>query len=854
MSNEIKISDFQSKIKDVAKDIDKRYGDKSKSINTEAEFAMLQVLLNGDKYKSELSKENDDVKKIFGFTASVDKTEAQTVTTPQEQDKKKDAYTQVYEAFQKARGYDEESGKYAKTLKDAYKEVEDEFTNKKKYSKEERKEFKKALKQLNYDRKKGVLLQEAAFEARRSTLAVDDQGNVVNPDALKYTSLKDIRRAEIDALTTKDGKVDKKAKRALRQHNGTWFRRAANWLSGNDSAGKIDDKSVRSANRAANIRLNKRFSKEELTKKFGEDFVNALIDYNLIKADPNAENKYDVTELSKLVGSALGADNTYNDHDVDVEAENQRIQTVLATRVFDTIKAKEIRNGKTENDAERTAMLAPKPSLDKSKTRDLVELLGYYDDTAHGRLIRTYQKGMQGLAAGAFIGAVSSIPNTYKLDMDQKQTQLITYDENMTEEALIEIIKQGGIVDFVDASNGILQQQHQFLKLENVWKAIGLGAAVGAATGAAAGVLQGLLSKGREKEAVGLLLECEDNNTTPARILVKIDSIQNMSDEDKQKLKQIVVLGYQTEMVTNPETGKTYERFKLDENCEPIWDYCKFEKAYNEFRGNQIFNSAELRAAALKAQNRLDDVVKEDCKTTTNNGCYEIETKEEVNKTPDKADDVATIHHAAKYGWTNLGRLYDCFNDMSDKQAWRAMQVIQAIDPEKVGGKYREDQIRAIVTKAFVNDGNGKPNWNYINNELTKEFNFIKLDTLKAVLNADYAGTEVTSADRKIRKGQDGYDKVNVVVAPITLYNADGTEACTRTKDPNRDTTKYDKGNGTANNKVRVSTHYTQAGSETKVKKYRGKSGDTYTAWYSSDREADAASKDQFKNKRRCDK
>ena len=688
MSNEIKISEFQSKeLRKAAKEIDKKFGDDNKSINTNSEFAMLQVLLNGD-LKKEVEKENNDVKALLGYTASADKTQAAAVTVPEAKDEKTSAYSEVRAAFDKARGYDKESGKYSKTLKDAYKEVEKEFSDKK-YSKEKRKEYKKALKQLNYERKKGVLLKEAAQQARRSALAVDDQYNIVNEKALAYTSLKDVRKAEIEALTTKDGKVDKRAKKALRQHNGSVARRLFNWLSGNDSAGKIDDKSVRAANRAANVRQNERFSKEELTKKFGEDFVKSLMDYNLIKADPKADNKYDVTELSKLVGSALGADGTYNDHDEDVEAENQRIQTVLATRIFDTVKANEMRNGKTEKDASKIAYQTPKPSLDKSKTRDLVDLLGYYDDTAHGKLVRTYQHAMQGLASGAFIGGVSAIPNTYKINMEQHQTQLITYDENMSNEALIELIKSGGVIDFVDANDGILQKQDQFLNIENVGKAIGLSTLVGAAVGTAAGVLQGLLSKGREKEAVGLLLECEDNSTSPERIMVKIDSIQKMSDEDKKKLKQIVVLGYQTEMVKDPETGKTYERFKLDENCEPIWDYCKFEKAYNEFRGNMKFNPAELRAAALKAQNRLENVVQEDCAKAPDvqPPVEEVKPQPEckvVTRGDIKFKDANTCDNHAdanKYGWHEVIQMFysDCLAKHSEKEIRFALRKANGI-------------------------------------------------------------------------------------------------------------------------------------------------------------------------------
>lgn len=687
MSNEkivFNISDLQSvKLQGYVSAFDKN----NDGAISEKENKKLQDGLNGNKaMQAELT---DDVKQIMGLTTKSAKTEPAKITTNPTEGAATNVYDDVLAAFHKARGYDAESGKYSKTLKDAYKEVEKEFTDKKKYTKEQRKAYKEALKQLNSERKHGTLLDDAVAHARQRALGVDSNGNIVNQEAVDNNqSKKAIHEAEIEALTTKDGKVDKRAKRQLRNHNGSVVRRFVNFLSGADSFGTKMEKAHAASNRAAKIRQvgqTKGYSADEIKAKVNPELLQALIDKQIIVPNKNNKDKYDITEFSMIVGNALGADSTFNEHDVDVESECQSISDRLMLAL----------TRKSKDGVDNAAMVEITRNLTKSDIRDLTKFLGYYDDTARNKATRVYQHAMEGLAAGAFTGAVSSIPSTYKFE--DLQTQLITYDENMTNNELIELIRQGNAPDFVTTNDGILNQQ--LITRENVWKAIGLGAAVGAAVGAAAGVIQGLLSKGREKEVLGLPLDCD---MSAQDIVNLIDNrTSKLTPEQQQAARQLVLLGFRTEDVKDPETGKVYQRFVMkkdkDGNCQPEWDYCQFLNEYNKLRGNQIFNEVELQAAMDKIKNTR--VSQEDCAEEPQEVCPKPLIRQDV--TLSKALEVPTTKFRA---WADIVNGYDCLKAKEYQKSYkvgnghttlanRMVKVIQAI---KVDGVKTEEELRNL--------------------------------------------------------------------------------------------------------------------------------------------------------------
>jgi hypothetical protein len=167
--------------------------------------------------------------------------------------------------------------------------------------------------------------------------------------------------------------------------------------------------------------------------------------------------------------------------------------------------------------------------------------------------------------------------------------------------------------------------------------------------------------------------------------------------------------------------------------------------------------------------------------------------KEEDTKvnTTHKNKEVPSIPNAKQYLWKNLNKIYACFDGMNQLQATRMLQVIQAIDPNKlnVPGQYNVDRITDIVAKAF--NSNFKPNSAYINNQLEKEYPEVSKETLKAVYTAGFPGTG---------------DRENKLVTPLALYDTNGNVVC------ERDLSKLKKekaeGKGTSTNNVGVKTGY----------------------------------------------
>ena len=755
-----------------------------------AEREKLQNALNGNaSMKAELAKESDDVKELFGLTTTA-KTEAKVATNPNKD----------LENYSKAKQEYIELRKAGKGPYEAYKEV-------KKAHKDD-KEFKHAIKALkNY--------------AKNVDSQIDTIEEIGKSEATKS---KQVKRDAKAGLAAKDGgKIDKWHKRAVNGSNNF-----VTWVSGEDSAMKEIRKGQAWGNRAKQIEKDG-VSMEDIVKKLGkncpylqttESGKTLLEEAGLIKK--REDGVYDITELSHFIQNmGTGGDN------------NQSRQ-----------ENKSVREAKL-NIAELNTLIKEKTGVDLSHTRikdkyskRLVRLTGRHVEKKNvlGAVYANAVGGALAAAAGT-VGALllqrrdvtivrNSNTNYLELNLNIEGANIgDLYDSFIQDEAFAGLIDKGeaALTQTSEGIQVIIDQRNaeEFVRIAD--KHLLSNALKSAAIGGAIGLLASALTYGKsEQEVIPHVTDCKT-----------LDEFNTYIDS----------------MVTNkgvkPLYGEIAKRIAVAFSNADGTIKCD---EMNKFLGYQASNGSRLnRAELMAALNNLKDKLD----NTPVDVCYEIEKQVEKEKDPDVQDDVATIHHAAKYGWTNLGRMYSCFDDMTDQQAWRAMQVIQAIDPDKVGGKYREDQIIAIARKAFTNNGNGKPDWNYINNELANEFSFVKVDTLKSVLKATYAGTEVTPAEKQIKQGQEGYDKVNIVIAPITLYNADGTEACKR-KDPNRDRTHYAPGNGTANNKVKVSTHYTLEGAERETSKFRATSQGVYTDWKSTEAEADADAKARFPKARKC--
>ena len=615
MSDEmnVKISDIKAKfIKNEAKMVDKYFGNGDGSINKE-EGAKLAQVLNGELGKSsnlkKLGKESDEVKAIFGLTTTttpIERTEiapvaaktAKTYKTP---------FQEVKARFLEVMEYDEESNtSNGTTAKEAYKKVKKEFKGK-------GKEYKEAISELKDYAKHGFVNMRAQ-KTRASVQAYDAEGRLVNAENLKYdTSRKVYKREKELTKENNNGVKDKWAKKALRNRNTSSIKKFVRYIGGNDSAGKTDDKAVAAGNRAVNIRENKTFSKEAIkealgknnplvkpyTDKQGRTYENVLVATGLITLAPNGE--YIVKNLSKTVGDAIGADNTINDHDNHNESE---IQSVL-TNLYQKMRA----NGSGEF---KTSELSDKD------VRRLVEFLGYRDDRQQLMAVRLWQNIWKGAAAGALAGGAAGAANgSYNVHIKEHEELNIdfeNYSQNQVENLINGLKSEDALKSLpvttdmgagtvnttlgnvTATSTGIHIAKDVLVNrtLVSTIKAITVGALTGGGVGAALGALDTLGSHAREREVLGMVFDCD---TTFEEILDTIDNAYSdkyLSPEMKEALKKVAELGIVTTI--DPKTG--VRKAVLDENCNVQWDYCQFMEEYNKARGNQIFNAAEVRAAA----------------------------------------------------------------------------------------------------------------------------------------------------------------------------------------------------------------------------------------------------------------
>ena len=617
MSDEmnVKISDIKAGfIKDAAKFVDEKFGNNDKSIN-EKEAELLRTYLNGDiakkKNQKKLGKESDEVKAIFGLNISTpaEKTQAAPVAQPaadkaNEAAQKNAAYDEVKARFLEALGYDEEKNTTTTTIEKAYKQVKKEFKGKDK-------EYKEALEKLE-DYANHEFANKLAQRTRASVQAYDSEGHLVNADNLQYNSSKKVKKRNKE-LVKENLNGDKRVKKALRNNNTSLIKRFGRWISGNSSAGKVDDKAVAGGNRAVNIRENVTFTQESITDalgkknplvqpytdKNGKTYDNILVATGLITQTSNGE--YVVKNLSKVVGEAVGADNTLNDHNNHNESE---LQAVL-TKLYQAMRANGSGDFKTSE-------------LSDKEVRKLVKFLGYESDRAQLMAVRMWQHLWKGVGAGAAAGAAAGAMNgSWAVDIKQHQEVNLSLEgfseqskadfinalkaENSLSDIPVSANYGSGLVEttignITETALGIYIAQDQMINgtIVPLLKSIAMGALAGAGVGAAVGVIEGLLSEAQEKEVLGMLFDCD---STYEEILDTIDnaySDKNLKPELKTALKEIAKLGIVTTI--DPKTGA--RKAVLDKDCNTQWDFCLFIENYNKIRGNQILNAAEVRAAA----------------------------------------------------------------------------------------------------------------------------------------------------------------------------------------------------------------------------------------------------------------
>lgn len=767
MSDEmnVKISEIKAKfIQKEAKLVDKYFGNNDGKISKE-EGAKLASILSGDLEKKgnqkKLAKESDEVKSIFGLNVSTPiestkpaqvkqvsvveqieetskksanktleqaavaqavvyksketetvKIEADEVKTEAPKKTFKTPFEEVKARFLEVMEYDSENNtSNGTTAKEAYHAVKKEFKGK-------GKEYKKAIDDL-HDYAKHGFVNMRAQKTRAAVQAFDSQGRLINEDNLKYESSRDVLKRERELTKeNNNGVTDRWAKRALRNRNTSGTNNFVRYITGHDSAGKIDDKAVAAGNKSLNIRENKTFTKEELTKALGKNnpllqpytdtkgntYDNVLVATGLMTVE---NGKYNVKELSKVIGGAIGSDNTLNDHDNHNESE---IQSVL-NRLYQALRA----NGSGEFKTSE---------LKDSQVRDLVKFLGYEDDRSRLLVQRVWRNVWKEAGKGAIAGAAGGAANTSIIKFDTHSKQEVNIDltgytaeqkadflkgiqlENDLLDVPVQTVDANGIVNTTfrnisETSTGIhiLQETMSNVKITRILKAITYGALAGAGTGAMLGALETIGSHAREKEILGMVFDCD---TTYEEIVDTIDnaySDKQLSPAMKEALKKVAEFGIVKEY--DKETGVW--KAVLDENCQTKFDFCKFIEAYNDARGNKILNAAEARSAARTADknNKLvipecdpvvDDVCKDGkCDPTVGDKAYKIPPHAwnrkggETWKAIVEAKYPCLVEELAKKG----------IDIYSKNGAIKAMQRALATDEN---GKFHADEYRRIIS------------------------------------------------------------------------------------------------------------------------------------------------------------
>lgn len=276
-----------------------------------------------------------------------------------------------------------------------------------------------------------------------------------------------------------------------------------------------------------------------------------------------------------------------------------------------------------------------------------------------------------------------------------------------------------------------------------------------------------------------------DKGTTYDQYIRQLNKEEKLTGDQKQALGSLANLYVLRDADGNPQK---------DEKGNIKWNSEAYRQKLNKIAGNKsVLNKAELQTwADLQLKNFKPDDVKTDDQTKVEeltkkneelqNALDDCEKQPKADTTPepdgekwvkDYSGEVDKIEKSARYGWVNLGRMWDCCNNLTDKEARRVIQVIQAIDPNEVQGVYNIDRILDIAHDVF-GENCLKPHVAGREQELKDKYPELDIGRLRAAYNA------TVSADEK-----------GIVTAPLELVDNKGNKY--QRKNPQRETTRYTK-------------------------------------------------------------
>ncbi len=417
--------------------------------------------------------------------------------------------------------------------------------------------------------------------------------------------------SQIDDLE-KGGKVQDKAEDILKA-NGQWdkytkkallgdrniFKRFKSFMTGYKSDGRIASDNKGRQNK---VEHKKTQTTQEIMDSLGnksELFV-ALREAGFIKE--TEDGKWDLSELSDLIGTQVGDDYKVNRHHKKDKLIGEKLKTTSALRVI---------SGLSE--------------LDEKHAMALVKLCGYDIEGKHiGRAIFQGLLGAAGgaaLTAGSAYGAAKMLPQDIKFQAPYYKDKTYDISQNLAEQ-LQGKLPEGVTID----AEGLIHITTDILitgdipRLAGQLGKLGLYAAVpGALVGAALGVLSGLEDKGETPVL--------SNNFTETTYEAYVERL----NRENPKYAQI---------------GMLIAGSFVDENG--VWDREGYKDFLNTMGGDGgLINREELIGGLQKRQKELEKVKPNDDDNGDDNCVDEkcaVEVKEQPGEEKVDTQDKTYVH------------------------------------------------------------------------------------------------------------------------------------------------------------------------------------------------------------------
>ncbi|MCQ2743639.1 MAG: hypothetical protein MJ230_02425 [bacterium] len=518
---------------------------------------------------------------------------------------------------------------------------------------------------------------------------------------------------------------------------------------------------------------------DEIKRGLGNELTDKIEGY-LSQYCPRKGDSYDLSDLSKAILKAAGADYLINQSDDPEISEITKVRRELS----------KLSGFPDETDTDR---------LTDHQIKKLIRFCEIeLQKNDHTPTIANAAGGA--VAGGAAGGASKLVSNALAKNLEitvNHKPIIVNISEEITADdlqALVKILEDNNFNVTVDNGvNGTISTVIEILQNPDNIKILAPKLMEGVVGGIIKGAWAGLI--------VGAISTLIFGNPHDEKACIDNSDYDISSDIyiNKTKFEEYLIRNNKYEKVKT-----ILEWFPENENGD--WDHAQYFNFLRAISGNQTTNCEELLGALLSTREEdieplLQEPVRGQKYTKTITTLGETKTYE-----LSKGD---ILENAHKYDWVDIVGMYDCLNNgnMPEQKAIKIMKVIQAIEPDKLEpqGQYNLDEIVKIVDAAFEKPSY-KPDWIYINSKLETDFPCVDKNKLRNVLYATYLG------DKESHK----------LIVPAKLYRNDG-DPCEKTTDPVQLQRRYEDAQAVGDdikNNVSITTKYTVTTSGTEESKW----------------------------------